>query len=116
MDTTHLRNISIQPILLPLEKLLLNQAIDIALDAANLQGTSIAGGLDSLSDQLGMGDAFAGLEDAHDGGLRLVVAVGGDALVGFFVLGGGFLQLDGVDLDAVFRVGEGRVQREGVGR
>jgi hypothetical protein len=48
--------------------------------------------------------------------LGLVVAVRGDALVSFLVLGGGFFELDCVDFDAVFDVAEGGVEREGVGR
>jgi hypothetical protein len=59
---------------------------------------------------------LARLEYAHNSRLSLVVAVCGDALVGFLVLGGGFFELDGVDFDAVFDVAEGCVEREGVGR
>jgi hypothetical protein len=58
---------------------------------------------------------LAGFQDAHNGRLGLVVAVCGDALVGFLVLGGGLFELDCVDLDAVFGVAEGGVEREGVG-
>ena len=62
-----------------------------------------------------MADPLARFQDAHNSRLGLVVAVCGDALVGFLVLGGGFFELDGVDFDAVFGVAEGGVEREGVG-
>ena len=58
---------------------------------------------------------LAALHDAHDGGLRLVMPVGGDALVRFLVLLRRFLELDLVDLDAVLGVGKGEVDGEGVG-
>lgn len=59
-----------------------------------------------------MADSLARFQDAHDGGLGLVVAVCSDALVSLFVFGGGFFELDRIDLDAVFDVGEGGVEGE----
>ena len=59
---------------------------------------------------------LAALHDPDDGGLRLVMPVGSDALVRFLVFLRRFLELDLVDLDAVFGVGEGEVDGEGVGR
>lgn len=63
-----------------------------------------------------MTNSLPRLQDAHDSRLGFVVAVCGDALVSFFVFGGGFFELDGVDFDAVFGVGEAGVEGEGVGR
>jgi hypothetical protein len=111
-----LRHISIRPVVLALQKLLLNQALDIPLNPTDLERTPIARRLDRLGDELSVPDALARLEDAHDRRLRLVVPVGRDALVRLLVLGGRFLELDRVDFDAVFGVGERRVEREGVGR
>jgi hypothetical protein len=111
----HLRNISIQPIILALQKFLLNQPVNISLDARDLQRAPIARSLDRLGDQLGVADPLARLQDAHNGCLGLVVAVCGDALMGLFVLGGGLFELHRVDLDAVFGVAEGGVEGECVG-
>ncbi len=61
-----------------------------------------------------MRNRFPALHDAHDGGLRFEIAVGGDAFVRLLVFGLGFFGLDLVDLDAVFGVGEGEVYIEGV--
>lgn len=108
-------NISIQPIVLPLQKLLLNQPIDVPLNPADLQRAPVSGRLDCLRDQLRVADALPRLQDADNGRLGLVVAVGGDALVGFLVLGGRLFELHRVDLDAVFGVAEGGVEGEGVG-
>jgi len=60
-------------------------------------------------------DSLARLENTHNGGLRFVVAVCGDTLVGFLVLGRCLLELYCVDLDAVFGVVEGTVEGEGIG-
>lgn len=55
------------------------------------------------------------LHDPHHGRLRLVRAIGGHALMRFLVLLFRLLGLDLVDFDAVFGVGEGGVEGEGVG-
>ncbi len=62
-----------------------------------------------------MANPLARLEDAHNSRLGLVIAVCGDTLVGFLIFGGGLFELDCVNLDAVFGVAEGGVEREGVG-
>jgi hypothetical protein len=62
-----------------------------------------------------MTDALARLQNSDNGGLSLVVAVRGNALVGFLVLGSCFLELDCVDLYAVFGIGKGCVECEGIG-
>ena len=111
-----LRNVSIQPVILPLQKLLLNQAIDVPLDTRNFQRAPVPRGLDRLGDQLGVADALPRFQDPHNRGLGLVVSVCGDALVGFFVLGGRLFELHRVDLDAVFRVAEVGVEGKCVGR
>lgn len=110
-----LRDISIQPIVLPLQKLLLDQSVDIPLDPTDLQRAPVPRRFNRLGHQLRMADALPGLQDAHNSGLGLVVAVGGDALVGLLVLGGRLFELDRVDFDAVLGVGEARVEGEGVG-
>jgi hypothetical protein len=51
-------------------------------------------------------------QDAHDGSLSFVVAIGSDALMGFFIFFLGFFELDSVDFDAIFGVGEGCVEGE----
>lgn len=63
-----------------------------------------------------MREAFSGLHDAYDSCLRFVITISGDTLVGFLIFGWSFLELDRVDLDAVFRVGERRVERKRIGR
>ena len=88
---------------------------NILLDIRRIQDASALGGGDDFRHEFGVGNGLAGLHDANDGGLGFVVAVGGDALVGFFVFGDGFFGLDLVDFDAVFCVGEAEVDGEGVG-
>ena len=61
-----------------------------------------------------MRDRLAALHDAHDGGLGLELPVRGDAGVRGPVLRFRLLGLDLVDLDAVFGMSEGVVDREGV--
>jgi hypothetical protein len=63
-----------------------------------------------------MREAFPGLHDAYDSRLRLEITISGDTLVRFLVFSRSFLELDGVDLDAVFRIGERRVERKRIGR
>lgn len=62
-----------------------------------------------------MRDRLLLLHDPHHGRLGLVRAVRRHALVRFLVLLLRLLGLDLVDLDAVFGVGEGGVEGEGVG-
>ena len=111
-----LRNISIQPILLPLQKLLLNQPINIPLNPANLQRAPIPRRFNRLAHQLRMTNPLPSLQNPHNRRLGFVVTVSGDALVGFLVFLRRLFELDGVDLDAVFGVVEGAVEGEGVGR
>ena len=92
-----------------------NLLFNILLDISRIQWASILGGADDLRHELGVGDCLARLHDSDDGGLRLVIAICGDAFVRLFVLFFGFLGLDLIDLDAVFRVGEILVQGECVG-
>jgi hypothetical protein len=114
--STGLGNISIPPriIVLSLQKLLLNQTIDILLDARYFQRTPSPCRFDGLSHQFRMTDSLPRLQDSNNGGLRLVVAVGSDALVRFLVLRRCFFELHCVDFDAVFGVGERCVQSERV--
>lgn len=63
-----------------------------------------------------MAEGLAALHNAHDGSLRLEMAVGSNPLVrrlGFLF---GLLQLDLVDLDAHLLVAEIRVVREFIAR
>lgn len=62
-----------------------------------------------------MADPFTRLQNAYNGGLRFVVAVCGDTLVGLLVLGRSLFELYCVDLDTVFRVVEGAIEGECVG-
>lgn len=62
-----------------------------------------------------MRNPFPRLENPHNSSLGLVVAVGSDALVCFFILGGGLFELDRVDFNAIFWIGEVRVEGECVG-
>ena len=110
-----LRNVRVTSIFLPFQKLLLDQPIDVPLDARHLERPAVLGRLDGLGNELRMRNVLAGLEDAHDGGLGLVVAVRGHALMGLLVFGGRFFELHRVDFDAVLRVCEVRVEGEGVG-
>lgn len=62
-----------------------------------------------------MANGLPALHDAHDSRLRLEIAVLCDTHVRFFVFFFGLFELDLVDLDAVFGVGEVRVEGESVG-
>jgi hypothetical protein len=53
-----------------------------------------------------MADSFPRLEDPDNGSLCLVVTVSSNAFVCLLVLGCRFLELNGVDLDAVLRIRE----------
>jgi len=99
---------------LALHVILLNQPIDILLNVLDVQDTSAPGGLDDLCDQLRVSDGLAALHDAHNGRLRLEVAVRRHALVRLLVLLLGLLELHLVDLDPVFLVSEAVVDAERV--
>lgn len=101
-----LSDISIQSVVLSFQKFLLDQAIDVPLDAADLQCSSVLGCRYGLTDQFGMADSFPRLKDSDNGSLCLVVTVSSDAFVRLLVLGCRFLELDGVDLDAVLGICE----------
>jgi hypothetical protein len=62
-----------------------------------------------------MTNPFSRLHNPYNSRLSLVIAVGGDALVGLFVLGRRLFELYSVDFDAVFGVREGGIECEGVG-
>lgn len=59
-----------------------------------------------------MCDCFPSLHDSNNGRLRFVIAIKYNPFVGLFVLLFGFLGLDLVDLDAIFRVGKAKVDGE----
>jgi hypothetical protein len=59
-------------------------------------------------------DRLPALHDPHYCGLGLVVSISSYTFVSLLVLGFGFLELDLVDFNAVFGVGEGGVVGEGV--
>jgi hypothetical protein len=101
-----LSDISIQSIVLSFQKFLLDQAIDVPLDAADFQCSPVLGCRYGLTDQFGMADSFPRLEDPDNGSLCLVVTVSSNAFVCLLVLGCRFLELNGVDLDAVLRIRE----------
>lgn len=114
-QTLTLRNIRVLPIILPLHIILLDQPINIPLDIRYTQDAPTDRSLDDLADELRMTDGLPALHDAHDRRLRLEVAVFRHTHVRFFVFFFGFFELYLVDLDAVFGVGEVRVEGEGVG-
>lgn len=101
-----LSNISIQAVILALQELLLDQAINVTLDAADFQRAPVLRGLDRLANQFRMADPLPRLEDPDDCGLGFVVAVSSDTFVGFLVFLRRFFELHGVDLDSVLGVGE----------
>lgn len=53
-----------------------------------------------------MGDCPAGFHDSDNSCLGLVIPIGDYSFMSLFVLCFGFLGLDLVDLDAIFRIGE----------
>src|SRR5437667_7901254 len=81
-----------------------NPLLDISLNFRFLNGSPTARLAYDLGDEGGVRERLARLHDAHDGGLRLELAVGGDALVRVAVLVPRLPQLDLVDLDAVLGV------------
>jgi hypothetical protein len=61
-----------------------------------------------------MTNPLACLQNPDNSGLSLIIAVSSNPFVRLLVLGCCFLELDGVNFDAVFGVGEGCVECEGV--
>ena len=61
-----------------------------------------------------MRNALPALHDPDDSRLRLVIAIRSYTLVGLLILLFGLFGLDLVDLDAVPRVGEAEIHREGI--
>ena len=102
----HLCDIAVRSVILPLQILLLNQAVDVPLDATYVQRSPALRHLDRLSHQLGMRNVFPRLQDPHNRSLRFVVPICGDTLVCLLVLGGGLFELNRVDLDTIFSVRE----------
>lgn len=93
--------VPIVTIIQPLHVLLLDQLIDVLLDASNIQHASLLGQLDDFGHKIHMLDLLLRLHDAHDCSLRLEVLVFEHTLVGFLVLFLGLLELDLVDLDSI---------------
>jgi hypothetical protein len=110
-----LRNISILPIIIPLHIILLNQPINIPLNIRHPQHAPTNRRLNNLTHKLRMANRLPALHDAHDRRLRLEIAIFRHTHVRFFVFFFGFFELDLVDLDAIFGVGEVWVEGEGVG-
>jgi hypothetical protein len=112
-----LRNVSIpsRPILFSLQKLLLNQPIDILLDPTYFQCASTPRCLDRLRHKLCMTNSLPCLENAHNGCLRLVIAIRRNPFMGLLVLRRGLFELHCVDFNAVFGVCKGSVERKSVG-
>lgn len=93
-----------------------NSPINILLDILDIKHAPTLGRHDDLGHQLRMPDSFPRLHDAHHSRLTLEIAVRRHPLVRLLVFLFRLLQLDLVDLDAVFIVGEAEVHRESVGR
>jgi hypothetical protein len=112
-----LRNVSIPAgiVVFPLQELLLDQPVNVLLDATDLQRAATPRCLNRLRNQLRMTNALPRLEDAHNSSLGFVVTIGSNTLVRFLVLFLGLLELHRVDLDAVLRVCEGCIKGEGIG-
>jgi hypothetical protein len=110
-----LRNISILPIIVPLHIILLNQPINVPLDISHSQNTTTYRRLDNLTDKLRMTNSLPALHNPHNRRLSLEIAIFGHTHVRLFVFFFGFLELDLVDLDAVFGVCEVGVESESVG-
>jgi hypothetical protein len=88
---------------------------NVGLDLRRLHNTQSLRGDNHLRDELGVADGLAALHDAHDRGLCLEVAIGGDSFVRGLRFLFCFFQLDLVDLNALLLVLEVGVVREFVG-
>ena len=99
-------NVAIKVTVFSFHVVLLDQAIDVLLDICHSQNTSAHGGLDRLAHQLLMANRLPRFHDPHNGGLAFEVTVLGNPNVGFLVLFLSLLELDLIDLDAVFGVAE----------
>jgi hypothetical protein len=86
-------------ILLPFQKFLLNQSINVLLDPTHFQRPPTPC-----------------LQDSYNGCLRLIIPVRCDPFMSLFVLCRRLLELYRVDLDAVFRVDKRCIERECIGR
>ena len=109
-----LSDIAIHVSLLSFHIIFLDQTIDVLLDVTHAKYTSAHGGLDDFSHQLLVRDHLATLENSHNGGLTLEVAVFGNTDMSLFVFFFRFLQLHLIDLDAVFGMLEVHIYRESV--
>ena len=109
---SYLGNIAVHVTLLSLHVILLDQAIDILLDISHPKHTSAHRGLDDFSHEFLMRDQLPTLENAHDGCLALEVTVFRNTNVSFLILFLGLLELDLIDLDAVFGMLEIWIDRE----
>ena len=96
-----LRHIIIPTIVIPLQKVLLDQAVNVPLDPRHIQSASLLGGVDHLGDQLRVRNGLPRLQNTHNRGLRLVVPILGNTLMGLLVLFLGLLELYRVDFDSV---------------
>ena len=90
--------------------------VNILLNISHLHRAPVPRRLNDLRHQLRMTNRLHLLHHPHDGRLRLKRPVRRHTDMRLFVLLSRLFELDRVDLDAVFGVAEGRVQREGVGR
>jgi hypothetical protein len=110
------RNVSIPPriVFFSLQEFLLNQPINVLLDARHLKRAPTPRGLDRFSDQLGVTDSLSRFQNPHNSSLRLIIAIRRYTFVRLLVLCLCFFELDRVDLDAVLGVCEGSVECESV--
>lgn len=92
-----------------------NILVNILLDIRHAHNAPTPRGPNNLGHQLRMRNTLPTLHDAHNGGLRLKLSVRGHALVRVLVLFFCLFELDAVNFHAVFGVGEGGVESEGVG-
>jgi hypothetical protein len=103
-------------ILLPFQKFLLNQSINVLLDPTHFQRPPTPRRFDCLCHQLCVTDPLPCLQDSYNGCLRLIIPVRCDPFMSLFVLCRRLLELYRVDLDAVFRVDKRCIERECIGR
>ena len=111
----HLRNVRVHISFLSLHIIFLNQSIDILLDISHAQHSSTHRGFDDLCNELLVRNNLAALQNPNDGGLAFEATVLGDTDMRLLVLCLGLFELHLVDLDAVFRVFESRIDGKIVG-